>query len=124
MSRTSSVIAIANTPSLKASVRPVSHRLPTRASSTLDRRVLSRRWNRRLRAAPYLPVTWFVESRRRDALSLVQVRRSDLLRDAARQGEDDAHRLVSEVGGRVEHARAAAVDHRDAVLAAEVGRLS
>jgi hypothetical protein len=41
MSRTSNVMAIANTPSLNASVRPVSHRLPTASKSTLDSGVLS-----------------------------------------------------------------------------------
>src|SRR3954471_11285520 len=41
MSRTSSVIAIANTPSLNASVRPVSQRLPTWRSSTHRVRVLA-----------------------------------------------------------------------------------
>ena len=50
MSRTSSVIAIANTPSLNASIRPVSQRLPTTAGSTLDRRVLLR--GRRSRPTP------------------------------------------------------------------------
>ena len=34
----------------------------------------------------------------------------------------DTHRLVAAIGGGIEHARAAAVDHRDALLAAVVGR--
>src|SRR5918994_2642502 len=43
---------------------------------------------------------------------------SDLPRNAARQGEEDAHHLVPAIGGRLKHARAAAVDDRDATLAA------
>src|SRR5215207_389421 len=42
----------------------------------------------------------------------------DLSWDVAVEREDEAHRLVADVGGGVEHARAAAVDHGDAVLAA------
>src|SRR5215207_10997306 len=42
----------------------------------------------------------------------------DLSWDAAPEREDEAHRLVADVGGGVEHARAAAVDHGDAVVAA------
>src|SRR5215216_2363444 len=42
----------------------------------------------------------------------------DLSWDVAVEREDEPHRLVADVGGGVEHAGAAAVDHRDAVLAA------
>ena len=48
--------------------------------------------------------------------------RSDPSRDVACEGEDRAHRLVARIGGRSEPARAAAVDHRDAALAAIGGR--
>ena len=59
-----------------------------------------------------------------DVAGLPCEQRSDLPRNVARQGEQPAHRLVSEIGGRVEHARAAAVDHLDAVRAAVLrGRL-
>src|SRR5512142_1061602 len=43
-------------------------------------------------------------------------------RHRARQGEHEAHGLVTGVCGRVEHARAAARDHLDAVLTAVVRR--
>src|SRR5215218_1359490 len=42
----------------------------------------------------------------------------DLSRYVTVEREDEPHRLVADVGGGVEHARAAAVDHGDAVLAA------
>src|SRR5215207_4921977 len=42
----------------------------------------------------------------------------DLSWDVALEREDEPHRLVANVGRRVEHARAAAVDHGDAALAA------
>ena len=58
----------------------------------------------------------------RRAATATQSWRSDTPRDVAGEGQDRAHRLVAAVGGRAEHARAAAVDHRDAVLAAVVGR--
>src|SRR5262249_45342694 len=41
--------------------------------------------------------------------------------DLAGPGEHEAHGLVPEVGGRVEHQRAAAVDDRDPVPAAVLG---
>ena len=46
---------------------------------------------------------------------------SDLPRDVAGQGQQRPHHLVAAVRGRAEHARAAAVDHGDAVLAAVLG---
>src|SRR5829696_5382187 len=63
------------------------------------------------------------EARRRRLRPPPLLWRSDPSRDVAGEGEDRAHRLVARIGGRSEHARAAAVDHRDAVLAAVVGRL-
>src|SRR5262245_40901286 len=42
-------------------------------------------------------------------------------RHFAGEGEDELHRLVPAVGGRLEHQRAAAVDDVDAVLVAVVG---
>ena len=39
----------------------------------------------------------------------------------ARHGEHEPHRLVAGIGGGAEHARAAALDHRDAVLPAILG---
>src|SRR5919197_6458400 len=41
--------------------------------------------------------------------------------DVAVEREDESHRLVADVGGGVEHARAAAVDYGDAALAAVLG---
>jgi hypothetical protein len=55
-------------------------------------------------------------------LARVQVPPSDFLRDVARRREDEAHDLVPHVGGRVEHARAAAVNDPDAVPPAVLGR--
>src|SRR6266540_3520999 len=46
---------------------------------------------------------------------------SHLLGDPARAGEHEAHRLVPEIRGRVEHQRAAPVDHGDPVLATVFG---
>src|SRR5215217_2098320 len=47
---------------------------------------------------------------------------SDRFWDVAIQREDYAHELVTQIGGGIEHARATAVDHRDAVLPSVVGR--
>ncbi len=52
---------------------------------------------------------------------LPRLLRSDLPRNIARQGHHDPHRLVPEIGGRLEHARAATVDHGDTLLATVVG---
>jgi hypothetical protein len=46
---------------------------------------------------------------------------SDLLGNVSGEGEDDAHCLVPAIGGGIEHAWAAAVDHSDAALPAVVG---
>jgi hypothetical protein len=40
----------------------------------------------------------------------------------AGHGEQETHCLVPEISSGIEHARAAAVDHGDAALAAEGGR--
>ena len=47
---------------------------------------------------------------------------SDRLRDVAIEREDKAHELVTQISGGIEHARATAVYHRDAVLPSVVGR--
>jgi hypothetical protein len=44
-------------------------------------------------------------------------------RDVAIECEDNAHELVTQISGGIEHARATALYNRDAMLASVVGRL-
>src|SRR6516164_7902495 len=58
------------------------------------------------------------EEARETFLLLGEPSPSHFLRDVAAHREHQTHRLVPEVGGLAEHARTAAVDHGNAVLAA------